>query len=170
MRGISWPLHLNGEKDIAKNLYDEASKIFGNASSLHVTIGRASALSRSGQKFEALQLLEATLPKVKACGDAEVYYEAMLNFAGLFKYFDRKQEAHETAAQLIEYSMAKFGPEDSKTLLIKDLYACTCADLGRFAESKKTFENVLTAFTRIFGRDHPFTESTRTNMQRNGFL
>ena len=39
-------------------------------------------------------------------------------------------------------------------------YATACAKLGRVEEAKATSEDVLTTQTRVFGREHPYTQET----------
>ena len=161
----------NGEYDAANQLFDEASTCVGNnrGQLLDLKLSRTSMLSRNGQKLEALGLLQALLPEAKAyTSNQGLYGMTMLQIADVLLSLDRNQEAHEMATELVAFTKAKFGPEDLRTLEAVNSYAIACAELSRVEEAKATFEAVLTIQTRILGREHPYTQTTRQNMRFYG--
>ena len=165
MRCLAKSLENDGEMDTATQLYDEVSK---SSSTLDQKLHRADCLMKDGQDLEALELLRATLPEAKACN--ALYYVRALQFMVLaFNGVGRKQEAYETATELVAFSKANFGPTHNQTLVATGVCAVSCSEVGRLQESKAYFDDLLTANTRILGNDHPMTQQTRTTMRQYGF-
>ena len=161
-----------GEYDAANQLLDEASISAGNGERLlDLTLHRASHMTRNDQGLEALGLLEAMLPKAKECADTHpsLYGRTMVEIATVLLGLGRNLEAHEMAAEAVAFTKAKFSLEDPRTLHGMTLYASNCAKLGRMDESKAIFEDILTLHTRVFGREHQQTQSTRDHMSCLGF-
>ena len=162
----------NGEVDTANQLFDDASTFVGNNTGelLELKLVRAVMQMKNGQNLKALGLLQAMLPEAKVyTAYPSVYGQAMRQTAIVLIHLDRNQEAHETATELVAFAKAKFGLEDNETLMAVTTYASACARLGRVEEAKTSFEDALSTHTRVFGRDHPFTQATRDLMLSLGF-
>ena len=171
-KSLAGSLGLDGEIDAANQLFDEASTCVGNNQALLVDLKllRVSWLSENGQKLEALGLLQAMLPEVKAyTTNPHLYVATIHETANILVGLDRSQEAHEAATEAVAFTKAKFGMEDPKTLLAMTLYAEACAELGRVEEAKAIFEDVLATQTRVMGHEHLHTQLTRDTMQEAGF-
>ena len=131
---------------------------------------RAQMLRKRGQNLEALGLLKAILPLAKAyTARPQLYMQSISRIADQLLDLDRYQEAHEAADKGVAFGKAKFGLEDIRTLTVSNTYAVTCTKLGRFEEAKANFEDTLTIQTRVFGREHLYTQSTRRTMRILGF-
>ena len=160
------------EVDAANQLLDEASTCAGNDKEvlLDVKLFRASMLRKNGHDLGALGLLQAMLPEAKVYTANPHYYGlTMLQMADVLLHLDRYQEAHEMATELVAFAKAKFGPEDPRTLTAVRTYAVACAKLGRVEEAKANFNHVLTTQSRVFGREHPYTQNTLGQMRIFGF-
>ena len=164
-------LGFNGEIDAVNKLLDEASTVVANGEQLlALKLVRAEVLIRNGQMLEALGLLQAMLPEAEVfTAKPRLYGLTMQQTIDVLLDLNRNQEAHEKATELVAWTKAKFGLEDPHTLTAVRIYAGTCARLGRFEEAKATFEDTLTTQTRVLGRDHPYTQSTVTDMRNIGF-
>ena len=172
-RSLAVALGFNAEFDAAHQLLDEATNCVGDNTQLLVDLKlfRARMLLRSGQKLEALGLLQAMLPEAKVyTAHPELYAHAMNQLASVFLSLGRYQEAREMTAELVAFNKATFGLEDPKTLQAISWYAIACGKLGRVEEAKVTFEAVLRNITRVLGRDHPLTQDTWKSMQECGFV
>ena len=162
----------NGEFDVANQLLDAVSTCVANEEVLmDLKLLRAVILEKKGESLVALGLLQAMLPEAKEFSTAHpgLYVRALTHMSDVLLELDRHQEAHEAVTELVAFAKAKFGLENPRTLNAMESYAVTCAKLGRDEEAKATFEDVLTTETRVFGRDHPYTQETRQSMRTYGF-
>ena len=162
----------NGEVHAANQLLDEASIIVGNNKEPLLTLKllRTAMLIANDQDLEALGLLQAILPEAKQfTTNPTLYPRTMHQIAEVLLHLDRNQEAHKAAAELVAFANAKFGQEDPTTLIARSLYGEACAKLGRVKEAKANFEDALNTQTRILGREHPQTQTTRQQMRKYGF-
>ena len=162
------------EIDAASQLYDEAAKYTGDDFDLRLdlTISKARMLQRNGPQkaLEALKILQVIVPQAKQQTlDPVMYCDALDCMAEVQGLLGRSQEANKTSIELVAFTKAQFGTEDSWTRTAMKRYAMTCADLGRRDESKATFEDVLRIETQILGRDHRDTQATKLRMQIYGF-
>ena len=156
------------ELDAANQLLDEASTCVGNNTGalLDLKLYRADLLKKSGQNLEALGLLQAMLPEVKAyTANPHLYDNAINHIVTVLIGLHRYQEAHDMAIELVQVTKARYGQEDPDTLVAMQKYAYMCMRLGRMEEAKATFENILTIQTRVLGREHPDTQVTWKCMQ-----
>ena len=169
MQSLADRLTSNNESDAATYLYEEASKAIGDNAyaRLELQVTRAKALEKNDQKLEALNLLNAVLPEAKEFteGYPDLYFKIIIAKAGLFGSLNRNQEAHETALHAVAFAKAKYGPEGINTLVATNIYALVCVKMGRVDESRAMYEDLLVTETRILGRDHPFTQTTRENLE-----
>ena len=152
------------EEDAANLLFDEASKIIENdEQDIEMKLQRAEHVSkRNGQDLEALELLQAILPKARAYTEAPaLYFRTLHQLAEVLIHLGRNHEAHEVAGEAVTFTTAKFGREDLFTVSARKAYATACARLGHVDESKSTFEDIISTSTRILGRDHPATKQIR---------
>ena len=171
-----WAAHFAtyNEIDAAAQMHDEACTYAGRNTLiiLDMKTSKARFLLENGRQLEALELLQGMLPQAKAyiTTNPGPYYHALLESIHVQHDLGRDQEAHEAAAELVTVSKAKFGLEHQQTLVARKVHAIACAKLGRMAESKAIFQDVLTTETRVCGRDNPNTQQTRAKMLGYGFL
>ena len=101
----------NREVDATKNLYDELSKIDGNAAVLDTKLQRADMAIKTGQFLEALELLKAILPEAKdeANVNRDVCYKTMVLIVNASGNLGRYQEALDTAAELLAFCKGVYG-------------------------------------------------------------
>ena len=174
MRTLATILSFCGQIDAASELLEEASTYVGNDKTRlgQINLLRANALMKNNRNLEALGLLQANLPELKACAaisTSHLYGQTMLESAHALLHLGRYQEAHETTSEIVPYAKVKFGLENPVTLKAMRAYAAACAELGRVEEAKATFADVLATQTRVLGRDHFNTQSTRRCMRSYGF-
>ena len=165
-------LTLCNKTDAANHLLTEASKYAGDDRSilLNIKLRRATMLTKNGQKLEALELLQATLPEAKADTERPHHYaSATADIAELLVDLDRGDESYDMATEAVEFTKVTYGPEHSRTLAAIGMYARVCAEIGRVDESKAIYDKLLATETRVFGRDHIFTQETRNFMYYFGF-
>ena len=151
-------LAVYGESDAVGRLHDAASNFAGG---LDLKVRRAEAMSSKGQKLEALEILTAVAPVAKEYAADPIYGRVMAHIIGIMISLERYEEGRTTAADFIDVATVTYGPEDHRVLTARRLDAYAGMRLGRFGESKTILEDVLTIETRIFGHDHPQTQSTR---------
>ena len=154
-------LKTNDESDAANRLFNALTYV-GNDQGIHLDmkLRRSTMLMENGQKAEALELLQATLPEAKTYTDVHptYYYDALVNTSRVLYDLDRKQESHDMDAELLAFAEEKWGPEGSGTLKARIAYARSCHLLGRDDESNAIFDDVIALSTRVLGRDHPTTK------------
>ena len=159
-----------GEVDAASQLLDDASKcVCSTEALLDLKLSRAEMRIDNGQKLEGLGLLQAMLPEATVATNPHIYAHLMHEITDVLLALGRYQEAHEAAAELVAFAKAKSGLEHPLTLHAMESYAVTCAKLGRVDEAKASFEYALATQTRVFGRDHPYTQDTLHDMRTYGF-
>ena len=137
---------------------------------LDLKLLRANMLSDDDRKLEALELLQAMMPEAKVCtANPVLYFRTIHEIAEALLYLHRNQEAHEIATELVAFAKATFGLEHQLTLAAVKTYALACATLGRVEEAKANAQEALTIETRVMGREHPDTQTTRRHMRALGF-
>ena len=110
------------------------------------------------------------LPEAKmATTNPGLYFNALKILVDVLLALDRWHEAHEMATEWVAFAKGKFGLDDPLTLGAVRTYATACVMIGRVEEAKATFEAGLSTETRILGREHPDTQTTRDLMYRLGF-
>ena len=158
----------HGEFSAAYQLCDEATICAGDNKEplLEIKLLKANMLIKSGQKLEILEHLPAMVPEAKAyTARPDVYYQTILLITRCYCDLDRKQEAHETATELVAFSKANYSPDNAYTLTAMRWYANACVKLGRVDEAKAIFEDIITTHIRVLGRDHPLTQITIKDRQ-----
>ena len=162
----------HGEFDVANQLLDAASTCVGNNKKalVELKVYRANFLLKSGQKLQALGLLQAMLPEAKVyTAHPHLYGKLVQDMTSVLLGLDRNQEAHEAAAEAVAFAKAKFGLEHQLTLQTRSMYAVACAKLGLVEEAKTNFKDAITTQTRVLGPDHFDTQLTARNMCSLGF-
>ena len=152
------------EFDAAIQLVNEASHCVGNnmRAFLDLKLYSATLLSMSGRNLEALGLMQAMVPPAKAYADTpELYTRVMMSIVSVLLKLGRNQEAYEMATELVAFTKANYSTEDRNHINATENYAAACAAVGRIEESKSIFEDILATQTRIYGRDHRETQTTR---------
>ena len=160
------------ESVAANYLFQEASKAAGNNKNLllDLNVRRAQMLGMDGQYVEALELLEATLPEAKKdTAHPEVYIMGLDIKALALRSLRRGPEMLEAVAEEAAFAKARLGLEDLRTLEPMKKYASALASCGRIQESKALFEEIIITATRVYGRDHPWTQYVRTGFHHYGF-
>ena len=161
----------NREFDAANQLVDDLSKcVVTKEGLLQLKYLRADLQIRNDQKLEGLGLLRAMLPEAAKARHVNpmLYIQVRMLLSTVFCHLGRYQDAHEAVAELVAFAKAKFGLEHRSTLAVVKTYAHACAKLGRVKEAKADFEDVLTTEARVFGREHPDTQTTRHVMRSYG--
>ena len=171
-RTLATCLGNNREFHATNQLVDEALVCAGKypALLLEMNLFRAGMLIKSGEKIEALGLLQAMLPEAKVyTAHPHLYGGVMQQLTEVLLDLDRNQEAHEAATELVAFAKAHYGLEDPMTLNALYTYAQACAELDRREEAKANFEYVLSTQTRVLGREHSHTQNTWQCIQYYGF-
>ena len=158
-----------GELDPANQLLDEASTCVGNIMPmlLELKLLKAENQIKQNHKLEALGLLQAMLPEVKQfLTTIPVFYvQTLVLLVTVLINLDRYQEAYETGTELVAFTKANFSLDHTLRISSMQYYAVACAKVGRVEEAMVIFEDLLSTKTRIYGRDHPYTQRTRFQMQ-----
>ena len=162
------------EVDAANQLLDQASTRVGNHKELllDLKLQRITMLIKLDRNLEALGHLQAMLPEAKVCtASSDLYDRVIHQMTIVLLDLGRYPEAYAAAAQAVACAKAKYGLEDPMTRNQVNKYAVACASasLGRVEEAKENFEYAVTTLSRVFGRDHPYTQHTLECMRLLGF-
>ena len=152
------------ESDAADRLYDDASKLLSGEQTpqlLELNLSRALLLAKNGHYLKSLERLEAIAPQTKeSTANPQLYAQTLIQLSNVLGLLHRLQESLDTAAELVTFCRAKFGPEHHQTEGALMQYASACAKVDRREESKAIFDQLVATRTRILGRDHPLTQLT----------
>ena len=172
LRALAYMLERNNELDAANRLYDGVSKFAGidNVVLRSIKLNRADIMKRNGQELEALELLKTLLDEAKEDMVNPLFcLKTMIDMAGLLGKLGRHQECLDTSTEAIAFANANFPPDDINKTTAMQMAGIACAGLGRVDKCKAILTDVLAARTRILGRDHHLTKSTREFMVSHGF-
>ncbi len=144
--------------------FRSAEQIYANAvgqnhpNTLAVRHGLALALQSQGHLEEAEKLYSSILSAGVTGKDfASVQMDSLHNMAGLYMQQHRFAEAEPLLRKVLQDHLARYGAESSETFKVQSNLASLERRMGRFEQSLRDYQQLVTTAEKVLGKEHPVT-------------